>query len=101
MHYKLQYALHIIFILQCIKITNFHVSYKMYGGIINMAFKLKPDKKESENQTIRFPVDLIDEINTAIAKKEVSFSGFVIQACQYALNELEDSDEDNSQNSKK
>lgn len=66
-----------------------------------MAFKLKPDKKESENKTIRFPVDLIDEINTAIAKKEVSFSGFVIQACQYALNELEDSDEDNSQNSKK
>ncbi len=61
-----------------------------------MAFKLKPDKKESENKTIRFPVDLIDEINTAIAKKEVSFSGFVIQACQYALNELEDSDEDNS-----
>ena len=45
-----------------------------------MAFKLKPDKKESENKTIRFPVDLIDEINTAIAKKEVSFSGFVIQA---------------------
>ena len=36
-----------------------------------MAFKLKPDKKESENKTIRFPVDLIDEINTAIAKKEV------------------------------
>ena len=40
-----------------------------------MAFKLKPDKKESENKTIRFPVDLIDEINTAIAKKEVSFLG--------------------------
>lgn len=66
-----------------------------------MAFHLKPDKKESENKTIRFPVTLINEINTAIEKKEVSFSGFVIQACQYALDEMEDSNENDSQNLKK
>ena len=66
-----------------------------------MAFHLKPDKKESENKTIRFPVTLINEINTAIEKKEVSFSGFVIQACQYALDEMEDTNENDSQNLKK
>ncbi len=55
-----------------------------------MSFKLKSDKKYTENKTIRFPVDVINEIENAIVGQEVSFSGFVIQACQYALKNLED-----------
>ena len=50
-----------------------------------MAFQIKPDKKETENKTIRFPVPLIQEIEQAIQGKDTSFSGFVIQACKYAL----------------
>ena len=46
-------------------------------------------KKESENKTIRFPVPLIERINNAIKNQNVSFSAFVIQACEYALNELD------------
>ena len=53
-----------------------------------MAFQLKPDKKESENKTIRFPLPLIERIESEIEGKSVSFSSFVIQACEYALNEL-------------
>ena len=49
-----------------------------------MAFQLKPNKKETENKTIRFPLPLIEKIEQAIANQEVSFSGFVIQACEYA-----------------
>ena len=49
-----------------------------------MAFQLKSDKKETENKTIRFPLSLIERINEAIENQEVSFSGFVIQACEYA-----------------
>ncbi len=48
-----------------------------------MAFRIKPDRKETENKTIRFPLELVEKIN-------VTFSGFVIQACEYALNNLED-----------
>ncbi|MBR0419345.1 MAG: hypothetical protein IJI66_09255 [Erysipelotrichaceae bacterium] len=62
-----------------------------------MGFRLKSDKKETENKTIRFPVDVINDIEAAIVGKEVSFSGFVIQACRYSLKELE-SDEDNTEN---
>lgn len=51
-------------------------------------FKLRSDKKETENKTIRFPVPLIEEINEAIKNEDVSFSGFVIQACEYALKNI-------------
>lgn len=54
-----------------------------------MGFKIKPDRKESENKTIRFPVPLIEEIEKTIQGEDVSFSGFVIQACRYALDNLE------------
>lgn len=54
-----------------------------------MAFQIRPNKKESENKTIRFPLELIAQINQAIQGKEVSFSNFVIQACQYALDNME------------
>ncbi len=54
-----------------------------------MTFRIKPDKKDTENKTIRFPVSLITEIENAIVGKNVSFSGFVIQACEYALKNME------------
>lgn len=54
-----------------------------------MVFRIRSDKKESENKTIRFPLSLINEIEAAIEGKEVSFSGFVIQACEYALSNME------------
>lgn len=54
-----------------------------------MAFQLKPNKKESENKTIRFPVMLIEQIEKAIQNQDVTFSSFVIQACEYALQNME------------
>ena len=54
-----------------------------------MAFQLKPNKKESENKTIRFPVHLIEQIEEAIRNQDVTFSSFVIQACEYALDNME------------
>ncbi|MCM1173136.1 MAG: hypothetical protein NC393_13550 [Clostridium sp.] len=54
-----------------------------------MPFQLKTTKKESENKTIRFPIPLIQRIETAIANQDVSFSSFVIQACEYALHDME------------
>ncbi len=50
-----------------------------------MPFQIKPNKKETENKTIRFPMPLIQKIENAIQNQDVSFSSFVIQACEYAL----------------
>ncbi len=58
-----------------------------------MAFQLKSNKKETENKTIRFPVPLIERIDKALANKDVTFSSFVIQACEYALEDLEELEE--------
>ncbi|CYU34183.1 hypothetical protein HO624_00610 [Streptococcus suis] len=54
-----------------------------------MAFQLKSNRKETENKTIRFPVPLIKEIEKTIQNKDVTFSSFVIQACEYALKDME------------
>lgn len=59
-----------------------------------MAFQIKPNRKETENKTIRFPILLIENIEKAIQGKDVTFSKFVIQACEYALNNLEDAKKD-------
>lgn len=61
----------------------------MKGIDIMSDFKLRSDKKETENKTIRFPLPLIEEINEVIKNEDVTFSGFVIQACEYALENIE------------
>ncbi len=60
-----------------------------------MAFQIKSDRKETENKTIRFPVSLIGQIENAIKNHDVTFSGFVIQACEYALENMDSSNEKN------
>ena len=62
-----------------------------------MAFQLKPNKKESENKTIRFPIPLIHKIEAAIQNQDVTFSSFVIQACEYALHDLQRPDHSNAE----
>ena len=57
--------------------------------VIKMAFKINTNKIDTENKTIRFPIPLINKIENAIKDKNVSFSKFVIQACEYALKDLE------------
>ena len=54
-----------------------------------MAFQLKPNKIESENKTIRFPLQLIERIDKVIENQEVTFSSFVLQACEYALDNMD------------
>lgn len=54
-----------------------------------MAFQIKSDRKETETKSIRFPVSLTEQIENAIKGKDVTFTGFVIQACEYALENME------------
>ncbi len=52
-------------------------------------FKI-PKMPATTNKTIRFPNDVIEQVETAIAGKECTFSAFVIAAVRNALDELED-----------
>lgn len=58
-----------------------------------MVFQLKSDKKETEVKTIRFPLELVGRIEQVLINKNVSFSSFVIQACKFALDNMEELDE--------
>ena len=68
------------------------MQYYIYGRGETYGVPQKKDRKESENKTIRFPLELIDRINMALVGSEVSFSSFVIQACDYALENMEKQD---------
>lgn len=75
-----------------------YVLYYYVNGGKTMAFILKEDRKETENKCVRFPIPLIEEIEKFIEKKDVTFSGFVLQACRYALDNAEEISEDKEKN---
>ncbi len=54
-----------------------------------MAFQIKSDRKETETKSIRFPVTLTEQIENVIKGNDVTFTGFVIQACEYALENMD------------
>ena len=54
-----------------------------------MVFRLNEERKETENKTIRFPLPLIERIEENLINTNVTFSRFVIQACEYALENME------------
>ena len=51
-----------------------------------MKFNLNTKSKYTINKPIRFPEDVVTSIEKELVGTNVSFSGFVIQAYQYALN---------------
>ena len=53
-----------------------------------MAFNLNVERKKSINKCVRFPIPLINKIEGVLKDYDISFSQFVIQACEYALNDL-------------
>ena len=56
------------------------------------AFQI-PRTPHTTNKTIRFPDDVIADVETAIAGKDCTFSAFVIAAVRSALAQLAESPE--------
>jgi len=54
-------------------------------------FKI-PKVPPTEPKCIRFPTDLINAIEDVIRGRETTFSSFVVEACRFALKELDTSD---------
>ena len=51
-------------------------------------FKI-PENPPTVNKTIRFPNDIVEDVEAAIKGKECTFSAFVIAAVRAALEDLE------------
>ena len=58
-------------------------------GILMKKFKI-PSIPSTTNKTIRFPNDVIEDVEKAIQGKDCNFSAFVIAAVKMALENLED-----------
>ncbi|MBQ3081369.1 MAG: hypothetical protein IJC49_02845 [Clostridia bacterium] len=56
-------------------------------------FKI-PTIPATTNKTIRFPNDLIKEVEDAIRGKDCTFSAFIIAATKSALDDLKQEDQD-------
>ena len=57
------------------------------------AFKI-PSIPPTTNKTIRFPNDVIEQVEDAIAGKDCTFSAFVVAAVRAALDSLGDDGEE-------
>lgn len=47
--------------------------------------------EESTNRTFRFPKSLLDKMSVIAQKENVSLNSFVVQCCEYALENFEQS----------
>ena len=56
-----------------------------------------PTTPPTVNKTIRFPTDVVEEVETVLQGKECTFSAFVIAAVRAALEDLKE--EENSPDS--
>ena len=53
-------------------------------------FKVK--KTEHTNKTFRMPTELIQKLEVLAQSKNVSLNNLVIQCCEYALDNIDNSD---------
>ena len=58
-----------------------------------MAFKI-PSVPPTTNKSVRFPNDMIEEIENAIRGKDCTFSAFVVAAVRAALDDLKEQEHD-------
>lgn len=73
---------------KCILLSIFTPKYKW---VIYMKFKIK--KQEYENRTFRLPVELLEQLNKLASDKNISLNQLVVQCCEYAIDNLDDSEQ--------
>ena len=56
-------------------------------------FKVK--KTEHINKTFRMPLELVKKLEILAQEKQVSLNNLIIQCCEYALDNISNSDEEN------
>lgn len=52
-------------------------------------FRVKKDRIEYENKSLRLPTDLIEKVQGLADKNDISFNKVVIQCIDYALDHMD------------
>ena len=56
-----------------------------------------PQMPQTTTKSIRFPNDVIEEVEEALIGTDCTFSAFVVEAVKVALENLKEDDEENNQ----
>ena len=46
-------------------------------------------KQEYSNRTLRFPVEILEDLNKIATSKNISLNQLVVMCCEYAMNNFE------------
>ncbi len=57
-------------------------------------FRVKKERIEYENKSLRLPTDLIAKVQKVADKNEISFNKLVIQCIDYALDHMDENVDD-------
>ena len=55
---------------------------------------IKIKKTEHINKTFRLPVDLVQKMESLAQSRGVSLNNLIVQCCEYALDNIENSDDE-------
>lgn len=50
-------------------------------------------KQEYSNRTLRFPVELLEDLNSIATSKNISLNQLVVKCCEYAMKNIDDDEE--------
>lgn len=56
-----------------------------------------PKVPRTETKSVRFPVDIIEQVETAIRGKDCTFTAFVVEAVRVALENLREEEEESDE----
>jgi hypothetical protein len=77
----------------CYADKNIFIAYTIYkciaGGHLMKKFKI-PSIPPTTNKCIRFPNDVIDEVEKVIKGKDCTFTAFVVEAVRVALENVKE-----------
>lgn len=49
-------------------------------------------KQEYSNRTLRFPVEILEDLNKIATSKNISLNQLVVMCCEYAMNNFEENE---------
>ena len=65
---------------------------KVKRCVVMAVDKFHIKKQEYSNRTLRFPVELLEELNMIATNKNISLNQLVVKCCEYAINNMEEED---------
>lgn len=63
---------------------------KVKRCVVMTVDKFHIKKQEYSNRTLRFPVELLEELNTIASSKNISLNQLVVKCCEYAMKNIDD-----------